>query len=174
MGWLRLAGSLQLYVSSAEYSPFYTALLQKRIIILRSLIIVATPYRCWCVYIELLWSWLELRDIFVLLTYALGYFFGPFRIVVGVCTYRITIQLTSENWMIFFVLWTLCFWLLFCVVNVYIYNYSLLILAFSFSFQCVYIQWLPRWLFRHEKTQLSFLNSFFLNSLFLTTLNSDE
>ena len=43
MGWLRLVGSLKLYVSLAEYSLFYRALLQKRSIILRSVLIVATP-----------------------------------------------------------------------------------------------------------------------------------
>jgi len=42
MGWLRLVGSLNWYVSFAEYSLFYRALLQKRPIILRSLLIVAT------------------------------------------------------------------------------------------------------------------------------------
>jgi len=44
MGWLRLVGSLKLYVSFAEYSLFYRALLQKRPIILRSLLIAGTPY----------------------------------------------------------------------------------------------------------------------------------
>jgi len=44
MGWLRLAGSLKLQVSFTEYRLFYRALLQKRPIILRSLLIVATPY----------------------------------------------------------------------------------------------------------------------------------
>jgi len=44
MGWLRLVGSLKLQVSFAEYRLFYWALLQKRPIILRSLLIVATPY----------------------------------------------------------------------------------------------------------------------------------
>ena len=44
MGWLRLVGSLKLQVSFAEHSLFYRALLQKRPIILRSLLIVATPY----------------------------------------------------------------------------------------------------------------------------------
>jgi len=44
MGWLRLVGSLQLYVSFAEHSLFYRALLQKRAIVLRSLLIEATPY----------------------------------------------------------------------------------------------------------------------------------
>jgi len=44
MGWLRVAGSLKSQVSFAEYSLFYRALLQKRLIILRSLLIVATPY----------------------------------------------------------------------------------------------------------------------------------
>jgi len=43
MGWLRLVGSLKLKVSFAEYHLFYKALLQKRPIILRSLLIVATP-----------------------------------------------------------------------------------------------------------------------------------
>jgi len=42
MGWLRLVGSLKVQVSFAEYHLFYRALLQKRPIILRSLI-VATP-----------------------------------------------------------------------------------------------------------------------------------
>jgi len=44
MGWLRLVGSLKLQVSFAEYSLFYRALLQKRPIILRSLLTKATPY----------------------------------------------------------------------------------------------------------------------------------
>ena len=43
MGWLRLVGSLKLQVSLAEYRLFYRAPLQKRHIILRSLLIVATP-----------------------------------------------------------------------------------------------------------------------------------
>ena len=41
-GWLRLVGSFKSYVSFAEYSLFYGALLQKRPIILRSLLIEAT------------------------------------------------------------------------------------------------------------------------------------
>jgi len=44
MGWLRLVGSLKSQVSFAEYSLFYRALLQKRPIVLLSLLIVATPY----------------------------------------------------------------------------------------------------------------------------------
>jgi len=43
-GWLRLVGSLKLQVSFAEYRLFCKALLQKRPIILRSLLIVATPH----------------------------------------------------------------------------------------------------------------------------------
>jgi len=43
MGWLRLVGSFKLQVSFAEYSLFYRAFLQKWPIILRSLLIVATP-----------------------------------------------------------------------------------------------------------------------------------
>ena len=41
--WLRSVGSLELQVSFAEYRLFYRALLQKRPIILRSLLIIATP-----------------------------------------------------------------------------------------------------------------------------------
>jgi len=51
MGWLRLGGSLKLYVSFAEYRLIYRARLQKRPTILRSLLIVATPYLAdiwWC------------------------------------------------------------------------------------------------------------------------------
>ena len=44
MGWLRLVGSLKLQVSFAEYRRFCRPLLQRRPIILRSLLIVATPY----------------------------------------------------------------------------------------------------------------------------------
>jgi len=43
--WLRLVGSWKLLVAFAEYRLFYRALLQKRPIILRSLLIVATPYQ---------------------------------------------------------------------------------------------------------------------------------
>jgi len=41
---LRIVGSLKSYVSFAEYRLFYRALLQKRPMILRSLLIVAAPY----------------------------------------------------------------------------------------------------------------------------------
>ena len=41
--WLRLVGSFKLYVSFAEYRLFYGALLQKRPVILRSLLTKATP-----------------------------------------------------------------------------------------------------------------------------------
>jgi len=44
MGWLRLVGSFKLQVSFAEYRLFYWSLLQKRHIILRSLLIEATTY----------------------------------------------------------------------------------------------------------------------------------
>jgi len=43
-GWLRLAGSLKSFVSFAEYCLFYRVLLQKRPMILRSLLIEATRY----------------------------------------------------------------------------------------------------------------------------------
>ena len=45
MRWLRLVGSLKLWVSLAEYCLFYRALSQKRHIILRSPLVVATSYR---------------------------------------------------------------------------------------------------------------------------------
>ena len=44
MGQLRLVDSFKIQVSFAAYSLFYKVLLQKRPIILRSLLIVATPY----------------------------------------------------------------------------------------------------------------------------------
>jgi len=44
MGWLPLVGSLKLYVSLENIGLFYRALLQKRPIILRSLLAKATPY----------------------------------------------------------------------------------------------------------------------------------
>jgi len=42
--WLRWVGSLKLQVSFAKYGLLYRALLQKRPMILRSLLIVASPY----------------------------------------------------------------------------------------------------------------------------------
>jgi len=45
MGWLRLVGSLKLWVSFAEYRLFFRFLLQKKPVILRSLLLAATPYR---------------------------------------------------------------------------------------------------------------------------------
>ena len=44
MGWLRLVGSLKLYVSLENIGLFCRAILQKRPIFLRSLLVVATPY----------------------------------------------------------------------------------------------------------------------------------
>jgi len=46
MGWLRFVGSLKIYVFFAEYPLFYRALLQKRPMVLRSLLVEATPYIC--------------------------------------------------------------------------------------------------------------------------------
>jgi len=43
MGWLRLVGSLKLYVSFAKEPSKRDHILQKRLIILRSLLILATP-----------------------------------------------------------------------------------------------------------------------------------
>jgi len=44
MGWLRLVGSLKLYVSFAKEPYKRDYILQKKLIILRSLLIIATPY----------------------------------------------------------------------------------------------------------------------------------
>jgi len=44
MGWLPLVGSLKLEVSFAECHLFYRALMQKRPILLRSLLVIATTY----------------------------------------------------------------------------------------------------------------------------------
>ena len=44
MGWLRLVGSSKLQVSFAEYSLFYRALLQKKPVVFRSLLIISNPY----------------------------------------------------------------------------------------------------------------------------------
>ena len=44
MGWLRLVGSLKLYVSLQNIGLFYRALLQKRPVILKSLLAEANPY----------------------------------------------------------------------------------------------------------------------------------
>jgi len=57
VGWLRLVGTLKLDVSFAEYRLFYWALLQKRPMILRSLLIVAPPY-----LITLTMGWLRSED----------------------------------------------------------------------------------------------------------------
>ena len=45
MGLLRLVSSFKIWVSFAEYRLLYRALLHKRPAILRSLLILATPYR---------------------------------------------------------------------------------------------------------------------------------
>ena len=51
MGWLRLVGSLKLQVSFAKEPYKRDDILQKRPIILRSLLIVATPYACMRVFV---------------------------------------------------------------------------------------------------------------------------
>jgi len=60
MGWLRLVGSLKSIVSFAEYRLFYRALLQKRPIIWRGLLIVATPYVCTCIHVHM-WACVYVR-----------------------------------------------------------------------------------------------------------------
>jgi len=47
MGWLRLIGSLKLQVSFEKEPYKRDDILQKRPIILRSLLMVATPYELW-------------------------------------------------------------------------------------------------------------------------------
>ena len=47
LGRVRLVGSFKLKVSFAEYRVFYGALLQKRPMILRSLLVAATPCQIW-------------------------------------------------------------------------------------------------------------------------------
>jgi len=47
MGWLRLVGSLKLQVSFAKEPYKRDDILQKRLIIVRSLLIEATPYEEW-------------------------------------------------------------------------------------------------------------------------------
>ena len=51
MGWLRLVGSLKLYVSFAKEPYKIDCILQQRPIILRSLLIVATQYQKTALYI---------------------------------------------------------------------------------------------------------------------------
>jgi len=62
MGWLRLVGSLKLQVSFAEYRRCYRSILQKRPIILRSLLIEATPYHGWLLWTHLIQT---LKDQFI-------------------------------------------------------------------------------------------------------------
>jgi len=54
MGWLRLVGSLKLQVSFAKEPYKRDGILQKRPVILRSLLIVATPYDTMlvCIYVN--------------------------------------------------------------------------------------------------------------------------
>jgi len=77
MGWLRVGGSLNLYVTFAKEPYKKDDILQKRPIILRSLLIVATPYLisslndciwlCVCVfrYCSQCWYWMFLFDVFL-------------------------------------------------------------------------------------------------------------
>ena len=65
MGRLRLVGNLKLQVSFAKEPYKRDDILHKRPIILRSLLIVATPYRsvlCWCIHIVIIVSHDSLRD----------------------------------------------------------------------------------------------------------------
>ena len=55
--WLPLVASLRLQVSFAKYRLFNRAFLQKRPIILRRQLIVATPYQCICWYMEIHVTW---------------------------------------------------------------------------------------------------------------------
>jgi len=84
MGWLRLVGSFKLQVSFAEYSLFCQALLQKRPVILRSLLIVAIPH-VWVRYTSVTWYVWE-RHILVTISYG----------VINLFTYE---WVTSHIWM---------------------------------------------------------------------------
>ena len=60
VGWLRLAGSLKLEVSFAKEPYKRDCILQKRPIILRSLLIIATPYVYACVCVRVCVTWRRL------------------------------------------------------------------------------------------------------------------
>jgi len=97
MGWLRWVGALKLYVSVAECRLFYRALLQKRPIILRSLLIVATPYHIYCGYIRVLRWWaiytIQMREhIYAEDTYIyIKYTKDTYRYIVNTCSVYICV-----------------------------------------------------------------------------------
>ena len=64
MGWLRLVGSLKFYVSFAKESHKRDYILQQRPIILRGLLIVATPY----VLIEYTYIWVLWKHLCIIET----------------------------------------------------------------------------------------------------------
>jgi len=71
MGWLRLVGSFKLQVSFAEYRLFGWVLLQKRPMILRSLLVVATPYQvlAWLIHTNHMTHSYVCHDSFIGVTY---------------------------------------------------------------------------------------------------------
>jgi len=69
MGWLRLVGSLKLHISFTEYRLFYRTLLQKSLIILRSLLIEATPYIYIHIYICVCMYIVSMQILHMILTY---------------------------------------------------------------------------------------------------------
>jgi len=57
VGWLRLVGSVKVWVSFAEYLLFYRALLQKIPVIFRSLLFVSTPYHAFVYMCHVSYEW---------------------------------------------------------------------------------------------------------------------
>jgi len=108
MGWLRLVGSLKSYVSFAEYRLFDRALLQKRPIILRSLLIVATPYYTLHPYSNHIYShtWRK-TDVFSHIQFRLyiptNWFYTSYTILYYTSTFNVQIHsihhiLSYTNW----------------------------------------------------------------------------
>ena len=111
MGWLRLVGSLKLQVCFAECSLFYRAFLQKRPTILRSLLIVATPYEGVCMSHIRFGNFLPSSCIphiciaFICIPLILIIICTPFictRVTSPMCTIVCRYSKDKTNWIIFY------------------------------------------------------------------------
>ena len=90
--WLRLVGSLKLWVSFAEHPLFYRALLQKRPNFLRNLLIEATPYSCIAGHVNYSYVW---RNTFICRQWCLPAV--TCSVVPGMCV-CMCVSTWSTNW----------------------------------------------------------------------------
>jgi len=155
MGWLRLVGSLKLQVSLAKETYKTDYILQKRPVILRSLLIVATPY---CEWLPFSSTWAERLYTYIIICMCMIYVYVyiyvyvlynnmyvyHFCICVYVCIYicihiRSYVHAHVSICMCIISVYVYMYVYIYVYIYVHMYTHMCLYVCVSFLYMCVYL-----------------------------------